>query len=486
MKSRKATGPDEVPIEIVKNLGDLGIDWMTTVLQDIQAGGIPAEWRKSRITPLYKQKGDPLNCSNYRGIKLLSHCLKLWERVIEARLREMTTISKRQYGFQKGKSTTQPMFCLRMLQEKMREHQRDMHMVFVDLEKAYDTVPRELIWYCLRQRRVPEEYVKIIEDMYKNCKTTVVTSAGETEEIEIKVGLHQGSALSPFLFILILDVITEEIQEDAPWSMLFADDLVLCDETITEMEERLEKWRECLEGAGLKISRSKTEHLPPSNNSESIRLKLYDSNDNTGLPKTAAFKYLGTTIDQEGGCGMEIAKRIEKAWNRWRELTGVLCDKKIPRKLKILLYKTAIRPALMYGNEIWPLTQRQEDKIKATEMRMLRYIHRIDWKDHVTNEEVRRMSSIEAIDVSMRRRRLQWYGHVCRRDKEEDIRMVAEMRIRGKRKRGRPKRRWLDTIKDDMQRWGLSKEDTDDRGRWHALIELGALQTRHPSRTTAD
>ena len=70
MKTGKATGPDTLPIEKVKRLGDEGISWMTSVLRDIQKTGIPAAWRQSRITPLYKQIGDPLNCSYYRGIKL--------------------------------------------------------------------------------------------------------------------------------------------------------------------------------------------------------------------------------------------------------------------------------------------------------------------------------------------------------------------------------------------------------------------------------
>ena len=135
----------------------------------------------SNIIPSYEQKGDHLNCSNYRGIKLLSHCLKLLEQVIEARLRDMTKISNRLYGFQKGKSTIQPMFFLRILQENMGEHKRDLHMVFVDLEKAYVMVPRDLIWYCLRKRGVPEEYVCIIKDMYRDCTTSVVTTVGETE-----------------------------------------------------------------------------------------------------------------------------------------------------------------------------------------------------------------------------------------------------------------------------------------------------------------
>ena len=92
-----------------------------------------------------------------------------------------------------------------------------------------------------------------------------------------------------------------------------------------------------------------------------------------------------------------------------RELTGVLCNKEIPTKLmKVLFYKTAIKPTLMYGNEIWPLTQRQEDRRSATEMRMLRHIYNIDWEDHVTNDSIREEAKIEAIATGMRRRRLQW------------------------------------------------------------------------------
>ena len=134
------------------------------MLQHIQTNGIPSEWMSSKITPLYKQKGDPLKCVNYRWINLLNHCLKLWDRVTEARLREMVNISKRQFGFQKRKSAMQPMFCLRMLQEKMRERQKALHMVFINLEKADDMVPRDLFWYCLRKRGIVEEYVRVIRD----------------------------------------------------------------------------------------------------------------------------------------------------------------------------------------------------------------------------------------------------------------------------------------------------------------------------------
>ena len=95
------------------------------------------------------------------------------------------------------------------------------------------------------------------------------------------------------------------------------------------MEVRLEKWRSSSKDAGLKVSRTKTEHLPPLTSLEKIKMRQYERSHHTDLSTTTAFKYSRTTINQEGGYGKEISVRIEKAWNRGRELSGVLCDKKI-------------------------------------------------------------------------------------------------------------------------------------------------------------
>ena len=148
----------------------------------------------------------------------MSHTMKLWERIIENRIRETVELRNIQFGIRKGMSTTEPIFPLRILQEKYQERKKDIRMVFVDLEKAYDRVPRELIGWALRKNNIPESYITIIQDMYKATKTRVKTRCGLTQYFNIEVGLHQGSTLSPLLFIIIMDVLASRIQRDPPWS----------------------------------------------------------------------------------------------------------------------------------------------------------------------------------------------------------------------------------------------------------------------------
>ena len=112
----------------------------------------------------------------------------------------------------------------------------------------------------------------IIQDMYKATKTRVKTRCGLTQCFNIEVGLHQGSTLSPLLFIIIMELLASRIQGDPPWAMLFADDLVICEESRLEVEQQLDRWREVLEGNGLRISRKKTKYLRPAGSSEEVCL----------------------------------------------------------------------------------------------------------------------------------------------------------------------------------------------------------------------
>ena len=101
--------------------------------------------------------------------------------------------------------------------EKYREGQRKLHCVFMDLEKAYNRVPREELWYCMRKSGMMEKYVRLVQDMYERSETVVRCAVGITESFKVKVKLHQGSALSSFLFTVIMDRLTDEVKREPPY-----------------------------------------------------------------------------------------------------------------------------------------------------------------------------------------------------------------------------------------------------------------------------
>ncbi|KAK3537591.1 hypothetical protein QTP70_016677, partial [Hemibagrus guttatus] len=127
--------------------------------------------------------------------------------------------------------------------------------VLENLEKAYDRVPSEELWYCMRKSGVAEKYVRVVQDMYERSRTVVRCAVGQTEEFKVEVGLDQGSALSPFLFAMVMDQLSEEVRQESPWTMMFADDIVICSESREQVEESLERWRFALERRGIKVSR---------------------------------------------------------------------------------------------------------------------------------------------------------------------------------------------------------------------------------------
>ncbi|KAK3571098.1 hypothetical protein QTP86_001776 [Hemibagrus guttatus] len=222
--------------------------------------------------------------------------MKLWERVVEARLRKVVEICEQQYGFMPRKSTTDAIFALRILMEKYRDGQRELHCVFVDLEKAYDKVPREELWYCMRKSEVAEKYVRVVQDMYERSRTVVRCAVGQTEEFKVEVGLHQGSALSPFLFAMVMDQLSEEVRQESPWTMMFADDIVICSESREQVEENLERWRFALERRGMKVSHSKTEYMCVNEREGSGTVRLQGEE----VKKVQEFKYLGSTVQSVG------------------------------------------------------------------------------------------------------------------------------------------------------------------------------------------
>jgi hypothetical protein len=292
--------------------------------------------------------------------------------------------------------------------------------------------------------------------------TTVRSAAGVSEEFEVKVGLHQGSGISPFLFAIVMDNNTAGVRKAVPWSMLFADDIVLVNEDRGELERELEDWRLAMETRGLRVSRSKTEGMTLNKQGNHPDLML----QGVRVPEVSEFKYLGSTFQENGECEREVARRIQVGWAGWKKVSGVLCDKNISMKVKGKIHKTVVWPAMMYSMETVGATIRQVGKLRVAEMRMLRMEMGITKMDKVRNESVRSKMEVENIEEKVREARLRWYGHVKRREDSYVGKKVLDMEVSGKRPRGRPKTRFMDVVREDMKAVGAREDEVWDRTMW--------------------
>jgi hypothetical protein len=174
MKRGKAMGPDGIPIEIWRSLGDIAIVWLTKLFNLIfRSNKMPDEQRWSILVPIFKNKRDVQSCTNYRGIKLMSYTMKLWEMIIEHCLRGVTNVTENQFGFMPGRSTMEVIFLIRQLMERCMEQKKYMHMIFIDLKKAYDKVSKNVMWWALQKHKVSTKYITLIKDVYDNVVTSV-------------------------------------------------------------------------------------------------------------------------------------------------------------------------------------------------------------------------------------------------------------------------------------------------------------------------
>ena len=146
------------------------------------------------------------------------------------------------------------------------------------------------------------------------------------------------------------------------------------------------------------------------------------------LERVTNFKYLGTSMEEEGGIETEITKRVGAGWRNLKKCSGVLFDRRMPVKLKGKVYKTVIRPAMLYGAETWATTKRQEKRIEVTEMRMLRWMCGVTRKYKIRNEHIRGTTRVAQASKKITERRLIWYGHVMTRDGEHILEESVEGR----------------------------------------------------------
>ena len=249
-----------IVIEMVKAGGDAMLDMINLIIKE----QISDNWDNSKIINCFKGKGNATRCGNYRGLKLLEHTMKILERIVEAIIRQQVHIDSMQFGFLPGPSMTDAIFILRQMQEKHHSKRKTMYAVFVDLEKAFDRVPRKVLWGSLRRLGVDESVIRLFKAMYSNAQSSVQVNGSSSEPFKVSVGVHQRSALSPLLFIIVMKVISRELRFSCLWELLYPDDLAVLSDSLVDLKNRLADWNTSLESHGLRVNVDKTKVLVSS------------------------------------------------------------------------------------------------------------------------------------------------------------------------------------------------------------------------------
>ena len=252
----------------------------------------------------------------------------------------------------------------------------------------------------------------------------------------------------------------------------YADDVAVIADTAEQLQEEMERWNTGLERNGLKMNRNRTEVMFVGHRRENFYIRAGEQ----PLKQVENHMYLGVHFNEGNDQEVEINKRIAKYNANVNMLYPILKDKNVPRKCKITIYKTILKPVLTYASECWALTTKTKSKVQAAEMRVLRLIRGVTRRDRLRNDRIRKDLGVTSVLEEVERSKLRWYGHVKRMEEDRKPRKYLEWKPQGRRPVGRPRKRWMEGVCDGLEKRGLDMEQVEeeqmyeDRARWRQIV----------------
>ncbi|KAL0274579.1 UNVERIFIED_CONTAM: hypothetical protein PYX00_002680 [Menopon gallinae] len=415
LKSGKAAGVDEIRPEMLKALGKEGVSWLTRVIKVLE--------RRCRS-------------------------------VLEEKLGED------QCGFRPGRGTTDQLLTLKLILEGSWEYARPVYACFIDLEKAYDRVPRGKLWEVLAKYGLDGALSRAVRSLYEDCRSCVRINGATSETFRVAVGLRQGCMLSPLLFITYMDWMLRRSRGSESFRygdlevghLAYADDLVLLGSIQSELQRALDGFDAVCTEAGMRISLGKSEVMEISRKPGKCDIRL----GGVALRQVEKFKYLGVWFTSDGGTDEEIASRIGRAGAVMQQLGRSVVRRAGPsREAKLSIYRTRSR-------------------IQAAEMRFLRAVAGVTRIDRCRNAAIREGLQVEPLLLHIERSMLRWFGHVLRLSPTRLVKQVLSECPGGKRPRGRPRQGWLRRVKalaeTRLVTPGSLQEIAEDRAVWRSLV----------------
>ena len=483
LRSGKAAGPGEIPAEAIKADIETAVQMLYSLFSKIwQKEEVPAQWREGIIMKLPK-KGDLRDCSNYRGIMLLSTPGKVLNRILLERMKEAVDpkLRDQQAGFRRNRSCADQIASLRIVVEQSLEWNSPLYINFIHYEKAFDSVDIETLWKLLRHYGVPKKIISLIRCTFQDMSCKIAHAGQLSESFEVKTGVRQGCLLSPFLFLLVIDWIMKTTTTGrnngiqwALWTQLddldFADDLALLSHNHSQMQDKTTLLETTSAGTGLKINRKKTE-LMKMNTTANAQITV----GGEPIREVESFVYLGSVVDHQGGTDRDVPARIGKARAAFVMLKNIWASGGISMRTKLHILNSNVKSVLLYGCETWRTTQTMQRKNQTFFNTCLRRIYKIRWQEKIRNEELWERAGQEPVAKQILRRKWGWIGHTLRKPASSTTRQALTWNPQGKRKRGRPRNSWRrDTeaeLKQQGTNWSGMTRAAQNRVRWRGVVD---------------
>ena len=376
-KNNKSPGIDLLSAEIFKISFDLISPFLLKLYNRLfRNGEYPRIWGEGIIVPIFKG-GDKDSAQNYRGITLINILGKIYSQILLNRLTKWSEkenkISNNQFGFQRGKSTTDCIFILSSIISKTLYQGEKLYCVFLDYEKAFDNIDRNLLWQKLISEHVSTKLVIAIRSMYNTVKSCIRYQASRSSFFESHVGLKQGDPSSPLMFMLFINDITESINSNFEdiftvdelkiFMMLYADDAVIFAKSPKVLQSMLNDIETYCVTWGLKINTTKTKAMI----FERGRNTTYNFYlNNTKLDLVSSFKYLGIHFFKNGNWFRTQKRLAEHASYALHNLFSLFGQIELPTSEKCRLFDTLVGSILNYSSEIWGMHQARDIEIVHT------------------------------------------------------------------------------------------------------------------------
>jgi len=487
LRGDKSAGEDDVPVDLIKYGGhDLIRRMYDLILSIWQNEVMPSGWNVAVICPIHK-KGNTQYCENYRGISLLSGAYKLFGKILLGRLAPLVEaqIGDYQCGFRPGRSTVDQIFSVKQIIEKSWEYGINLHHIFVDFRQAYDSVDRGQLWQAMSDLGLPRKLINLTRMCVSGSVSKVRFQGALSQPFTVTTGVRQGDALSPLLFNIALESIMRSIHragQAGPWAdavmLAYADDIDIIGRSGQEVEDVLGSLAGAACDLGLGVNWDKTKYMVVSRTG---RENTSVSVGAGSLEWVKSFKYLGATLTEDNSESTEISARILSANRSYFSLAKVLGNRLLSRRNKLRIYKTIIRPVVVYACETWAMTVRDMHRLDRFERKVLRRIFgpRRDgagpgFRNLRSNEEVMAMYADVPLSGYVRTQRLRWAGHVARMGTNRLARATLDSGPGGTRPVGRPRLRWGDRVAEDASLLGSENwwEDAQNRQGWREILSV--------------